>query len=94
MAHAGFLDHLLVLFGYPEGSGESLVAGTLRMRYCSLNFSGRKPTWGLPDTCQVSALITAGGPEVVLVDVHSRREQLAQAVFFCGGERRRRGGGP
>ena len=28
----------LVLFGFPEGSGESLVAGTIKMRYCSANF--------------------------------------------------------
>ena len=33
-----FLDHLSVLFGYPEGSVLSLVAGTLKMRYCSANF--------------------------------------------------------
>ena len=32
---AGFLDDLLFLFGYPIGSGQSLVDGSLRMRYCS-----------------------------------------------------------
>ena len=29
----GFLDDLLSLFGYPSGSGQSLVDGSLRMRY-------------------------------------------------------------
>ena len=37
VAQAGFLDHLLVLFGYPEGSGDSLVSGTLKMRFCLAN---------------------------------------------------------
>ena len=35
----GFLDDLLSLFGYPSGSGQSLVNGSLRIRYCSTNFS-------------------------------------------------------
>ena len=35
---AGFLDDLLFLFGYPAGSGQSLVDGSLRMRYCSVFF--------------------------------------------------------
>ena len=39
---AGFLDDLLSLFGYPVGSGQSLVDGSLRMRYCSANFSHKK----------------------------------------------------
>ena len=37
-----------VLFGYPEGSGESLVAGTLKMRYYSANLV-KSP----PGTCLV-----------------------------------------
>ena len=32
----GFLDDLLSLFGYPSGSGQSLVGGSLRMRYVLL----------------------------------------------------------
>ena len=35
---AGFVDDLVFLFGYPIGSGHSLVDGSLRMRYCSANF--------------------------------------------------------
>ena len=59
----GFLDDLLSLFGYPSGSGQSLVDGSLRMRYCSANFSRKKPTWGLPPFGGVAALVSA-------VDVH------------------------
>ena len=55
----GFLDDLLVLFGYPVGSGQSLVDGSLRMRYCSANFSRKKPTWGLPLSGGVAALVRA-----------------------------------
>ena len=54
---AGFLDDLLSLFGYPVGSGQSLVDGSLRMRYCSAKFSCRKPTWGLPHSGGVAALV-------------------------------------
>ena len=77
-SHASFLDHLLVLFGYSEGYGESLVAGTHRMRHCSFNFSGRKPTWGLPDCGQASALVTTGGPDV----------GLTQSDFWSGVRKR------
>ena len=53
----GFLEDLLVLFGYPAGSGHLLVDGSLRMRYCSANFSCKKPTWGLPSFGGVAALV-------------------------------------
>ena len=43
---AGFLDDLLFLFGYPAGSGQSLVDGSLRMRCCSVNVSHKQPAWG------------------------------------------------
>ena len=54
---AGFLDDLLFLFGNPIGSGQSLVDGSLRMRYCSANFSCKKPTWRLPQSGGVAALV-------------------------------------
>ena len=54
---AGFLDDLLFLFGYPIGSGQSLIDGSLRMRYCSANFSCKKPTWRLPQSGGVAALV-------------------------------------
>ena len=55
----GFLDDLLSLFGYPSGSGQSLVDGSLGMRYCSFNFSNEKPTWKLPPFGGVAALVAA-----------------------------------
>ena len=60
-ASAGFLDDLLSLFGYPSGSGQFLYDGSLRMRYCSANFSCKKPTWGLPPSGGVAALVSAVG---------------------------------
>ena len=53
----GFLEDLLVFFGYPAGSGRLLVDGSLRMRYCSANFSCKKPTWGLPSSGGVADLV-------------------------------------
>ena len=62
----GFLDDLLSLFGYPSGSGQFLVDGSLRMWYCSANFSHKKPTWGLPHSGGVAALVAAASvPPVV-----------------------------
>ena len=43
-ARGGFLKNLLVLLGSPAGSGEFLVATTLRMRYCRVSFATKKPT--------------------------------------------------
>ena len=48
-SRVGFLDDLLVLFGYRAKSGERFLAGPLRMRFCSFPFSGRKPSRGLPE---------------------------------------------
>ena len=62
---AGFLDDLLSLFGYPSGSGQSLVDGSLRMRSCSANFSHKNPTWGLPHSGGVAALVSFCSPPVV-----------------------------
>ena len=44
---------------YPSGSGQSLVDGSLRMRYCSTNFSNKKLTWKLPPFGGVAALVAA-----------------------------------
>ena len=55
----GFFDDLLSLFGYPSGSGQSLINGSLRMRYCSANFSHKKPTWGMPHFGGVAVLVSA-----------------------------------
>ena len=53
------MDDLLSLFGYPSGSGQFLVDGSLRMRYCSAYFSRKKPTWGLPHSGGVAVLVSA-----------------------------------
>ena len=37
-----WMTYFLSLFGYPSWSGESLVDGSLGMRYCSTNFPVRK----------------------------------------------------
>ena len=57
--NTGFLDDLLSLFGYPSGCGQFLVDGSLRMRYCSADFSRKKPTWGLPHSGGVAVLVSA-----------------------------------
>ena len=44
-----FLNRLLVLFGYSDGSAAALLAGVLPLRYCSARFSCKLPTWRLPD---------------------------------------------
>ena len=67
----GFLDDLLVLFGYPADSGESLVAGTLRRRYCQVSFAAKKPTWGMPLDGRVAASVTAQAGSVGLADVQA-----------------------
>ena len=58
---SGFLDDSLSLFGYPAGSGRSLVDGSRGMRYCSTNFASKKPTWKLPPFGGVAAFIGCCG---------------------------------
>ena len=75
----GFLDDLLSLFGYPSGSGQSLLDGSLRMRYCSTIFSSRKPTWKLSPFGGVAVLVAAVAVpplEAGLRDFHNTREVL------------------
>ena len=52
-----FLDKLLVLFGYPDGSAAALLAGVLPLRYCSARFAWKLPTWRLPDRGRVRDLV-------------------------------------
>ena len=47
-ASEGFLNELLILFGYLSGSAAALLSGELPHRYCSGKFACRLPTWGLP----------------------------------------------
>ena len=48
---------------------EALLAGDLKMRYCSVTFSLKSPTWCLPVGEHVAGLLTAGGSGAGLLDV-------------------------
>ena len=53
----GFLSDFLGLLGYPTGSGRALLDGTLKLKYLSIPFARRKPTWRLPGNRQVPLVI-------------------------------------
>ena len=76
-------------FGCPSGSGGSLLAGTLRMRYCSANFSNEKPTWRLQPSGGVAALVAIVGdaPPEGSVQVSEARSSGGE---FEDGVRRKR----
>ena len=59
-ASEDFLNRLLVLFGYPDGSDAALLAGVLPLRYCSARFACKLPTWRPPDRGHVCELVTEG----------------------------------
>ena len=71
-SHPGFLDSLLVVFGYPEGSGRLLLSGDLPLRFCSSNFALRRPSWGLPDFGGVRALSSKYASSRVVEPLDSR----------------------
>ena len=56
-ASEAFLNKLLVLFGYPDGSAAAVLAGVLPLRYCSARFACKLPTWRLPDRGRVCELV-------------------------------------
>ena len=56
----GFLDELLVLFGYRAASGADLLAGTLPLRYYSESFARRIPTWRLPVGGSIASFLASG----------------------------------
>ena len=68
-ADPGFLDALLQVFGYSNGSGALLLAAELPVRYCTDRFALRKPCWGLPQCGHVRSLLTPAGEGVGLVEV-------------------------
>ena len=53
----GFLGDFLSLLGYSHGSGGALLDGTLKLKYHTLPFTRRKPTWRLPVEGNVSLVI-------------------------------------
>ena len=57
----GFLDELLLLFGYPVASGADLLAGTLPLRYFSESFAHKVPTWRLPGGGHVATFFCLWG---------------------------------
>ena len=81
----GFLHDLLSLIWYPFGFGGFLLAGTLRMRYCSTHFSNKKPVWGLQPTGGVAALIAGVGEVSYLF-----WKPVLPGREFSGGVRRKR----
>ena len=66
LASEGFLNELLVLFGYPSASAAALLGGELLLRYCSGKLACRVTTWGLPARGHIQGLIAefAGVGEV------------------------------
>ena len=83
-----FLDDLLSLFGYPSGSGQSLVDGSLRMRYCSTNFSHKKPTWRLPPSGGVAALVSAAAVHPLVAGLPGSGDTPSFRNFGEGGRKR------
>ena len=62
----GFLGDLLSLIGYPSGSGAALLGGTLKLKYHTVPFACRKPTWKLPSGGGVTHILTTGGEDIRL----------------------------
>ena len=56
----GFLDELLVLFCYSAASGADLLAGTLPLRYFSVSFARKVPTWRLPGRGSIASFLASG----------------------------------
>ena len=56
----GFLDELLILFGYSAASGADLLAGTLLLRYYSESFARKIPTWRFPKNGSVASFLASG----------------------------------
>ena len=56
-AGEGFLCDLLSLLGYPLGSGGPLLDGALKLKYHTLLFARRTPTWRLPTPGQVPMVV-------------------------------------
>ena len=62
-----FLNELLILFRFPPGSGRTLLAGTLPLRFCTVRFASRTPAWQLPVPGRIVALVMVLGERFSLV---------------------------
>ena len=85
---SGFLDDLLSLCGYPSGSGQSLVDGSLRIRYCSAYFSRKKPTGGLPHFGGVAALVSVVGVHPPVVGLWGSGDVSGLGISDNGGRKK------
>ena len=62
----GFFSDLLSLIWYPSGSGAALLSGTLKLKYHTVPFACKKPTWKLPSGGGVTHILTTGGEDIGL----------------------------
>ena len=76
----GFLDELLLLFGYPAASGADLLAGTLPLRYYSESFARTIPASRLPESGNVASFLASG--ELVRGGPCALSSALGGAGFF------------
>ena len=58
-ASEAFLDELLILLRFPPRSCHALFAGTLPLRYCTIRFACRIPTWRLSVSGHAASQVTA-----------------------------------
>ena len=60
----GALSDLVSLLGYPAGSGTALLEGTLRLKYQTLPFACKKPTWKIPVHGGVANILAVCGNNI------------------------------
>ena len=91
-SHPGFLDSLLAVFRYPVGSGGLLLSGELPLRFCSGNFALRRPSWSLPDSGGVQALLSEGGSDLSIAELPAVQGRVDSGGCWtkgAGGTRKR-----
>ena len=83
----GFFSDLLGLLGYPCGSGAALLDGTLKLRYHTMAFARRKPTWRLPIPGQVPDIVADFHGSVVSLGVPHGGGSVGGSFFSEGFKR-------
>ena len=71
-----------------SGSGKFLIDGSLGMRYCSANFSRKKPTSGLPHSGGVAVLVSAVDAHQSVVGLSGSGAALSHGNSDNGGRRK------